>query len=123
MFILPWFKHVLPQLMKMQWYGKKVQVVIQKPGDIIYVPSTMGHIVLNIDETVSVTENFLSIASIKDELALFKTIDYEIIEVDTNEPTNLVWRNLMNRDLNEFKDIRRYAREMLRQVESVGKSK
>ena len=57
---LSWFQHVLPQLQDRRWYGDQVQVVLQRPGDTLFLPSTGPHAVLNLDWSIGVTENILT---------------------------------------------------------------
>ena len=59
-----WYEHILPQLRGLKWYGKGVIESIQGPGETIYVPNTMPHAVLNLDENMSVTENFMPISTL-----------------------------------------------------------
>jgi len=61
---LSWFTHVLPQLRGRRWYGKTVQEVLQAAGDTIYVPSRSAHAVLNLDWSVAVTENIMTVESL-----------------------------------------------------------
>lgn len=44
---------------------------LQGPGDLIYLPHDVVHAVLNLDENVAVTENFMTVNSI-DDLAVHK---------------------------------------------------
>ena len=57
---LAWFSHVLPQLATRSWYGESVRLMLQSPGDTLYIPSTAPHSVLNLDWSVGVTENILT---------------------------------------------------------------
>ncbi|TDH71063.1 hypothetical protein CCR75_002800 [Bremia lactucae] len=52
---LMWYLHVYPTLTS----GQKPLEVIQEEGDTIYVPNGWWHLVLNLDNTIAVTQNFV----------------------------------------------------------------
>lgn len=52
---LMWYLHVYPTLSPEQ----KPWEIIQEEGETIYVPSGWWHLVLNLDETIAVTQNFV----------------------------------------------------------------
>eukprot|EP00088_Acartia_fossae_P008738 TRINITY_DN14196_c0_g1_i2.p1 TRINITY_DN14196_c0_g1~~TRINITY_DN14196_c0_g1_i2.p1 ORF type:complete len:288 (+),score=38.92 TRINITY_DN14196_c0_g1_i2:56-919(+) len=55
----PWFQHILPQLKDTRFYGKKVIQFIQRPGEVLYLPNKMPHTILNLEDNVALTENYL----------------------------------------------------------------
>ena len=57
-----WFAKMLPQLKR---EGVPCIDFIQKPGETIFVPSGWWHVILNLDFTVAVTQNFASAANFK----------------------------------------------------------
>ena len=57
---LAWFQHILPQLEGRRWYGDSVKVVLQSPGDTLFIPSRAPHAVINLDWSLGVTENVLT---------------------------------------------------------------
>jgi len=61
---LSWFLHLLPQLASRRWYGKSVTLLVQGPGDTLFVPSRSGHAVLNLDTSLAVTENIFTVESL-----------------------------------------------------------
>lgn len=112
-----WYTHVVPQLRKESWYGQKIIETIQGPGEIIYIPHGQGHSVLNLDENLSITENFLGIAAL-DELAQYHAYDWNPFQFGVKSAAKRIWTNLMNRDLKDRK-VKSYAKEMLKQVRLV----
>jgi hypothetical protein len=82
----------------------------------MYIPSSWGHSVTNLDDTVSITENFLAKRAFKDELPLFKAYDRNPFQYDCNGCVERIWRNLMNKVLRNDTEARTYARKMLQQV-------
>lgn len=58
-----WFDVVWPQTLEDSWKYEKPLYFEQGPGDVIFVPSGWWHVVINVDFTVAVTENFCSSAN------------------------------------------------------------
>eukprot|EP00043_Microstomoeca_roanoka_P014849 m.148008 g.148008 ORF g.148008 m.148008 type:complete len:383 (-) comp16124_c3_seq6:147-1295(-) len=55
---ISWFDVVYPRILR---EGKAAPIeFIQEPGDIVYMPGGWHHVVLNITDTVAVTQNFCS---------------------------------------------------------------
>jgi len=52
-----WFKYVLPQTLSRRWKHARPIRVMQHPGEIIYVPAGWWHTVLNLSDTLCVTQN------------------------------------------------------------------
>uniref|UniRef100_A0AC34RAH6 JmjC domain-containing protein n=1 Tax=Panagrolaimus sp. JU765 TaxID=591449 RepID=A0AC34RAH6_9BILA len=54
-----WFRCVYPETQKESWpYEYRPTVHVQRRGELIFVPSGWWHVVLNLSDTVAVTENF-----------------------------------------------------------------
>ncbi|XP_059079459.1 uncharacterized protein LOC131877717 [Tigriopus californicus] len=117
LFAVSWWTHVVPQLREETWYGKRIIETVQKPGEIIYVPHGMGHAVLNIDENLSITENFLHVGAM-DELAKYYVFEQKPMQYDVENAAKRTWMNLVNRDIKD-KRHRRYAKAMLQQIKGL----
>jgi histone arginine demethylase JMJD6 len=57
-----WFSRVLPKIIEEGGKTMEAYEFIQRPGDTIFIPGGWWHAVLNIDDTVAVTQNFASTA-------------------------------------------------------------
>lgn len=58
-----WFDVVWPKTQDASWVYPKPLHVVQGPGDVMFVPSGWWHVVINMDFSVAVTENFCSSAN------------------------------------------------------------
>ena len=47
-----WFEHILPQLQGRNWYGESVKLMLQSPGDTLFIPSRAPHAVINLDWSI-----------------------------------------------------------------------
>ena len=53
-----WFEHVYPRTQTAEWRGPTPIEVVQQAGETVYVPAGWWHVVINVDCTVAVTQNF-----------------------------------------------------------------
>uniref|UniRef100_A0A914DN24 JmjC domain-containing protein n=1 Tax=Acrobeloides nanus TaxID=290746 RepID=A0A914DN24_9BILA len=61
-----WFNTVYHRVIKLDWPEQfPVVHALQKPGDLMFVPSGWWHVVMNLDHTIAVTQNFCSLSNLK----------------------------------------------------------
>ena len=90
---------------------------MQGPGETIYMPGSLAHGVFNIDNNLSVTENYLLVDSIED-LVHGVMIGEEAIGGDYNtRDEEILWRSLYYQTLHQTD--RRALKAMRDQVEGM----
>mmetsp|Transcript_1096 Transcript_1096/g.1440 ORF Transcript_1096/g.1440 Transcript_1096/m.1440 type:complete len:472 (+) Transcript_1096:227-1642(+) len=59
---IDWFVNILPRILKHggESLSKKMISFLQRPGETVFVPTNWWHAVLNLDDTVAITQNFCS---------------------------------------------------------------
>ena len=100
-----------------EFYGSRPTEFVQGPGETIYMPGSLAHGVFNIDNNLSVTENFLLVDSI-DDLVHGVMIGEEAIGGDYNiRDEEIIWRSLYYETLQQ--SDRRALKAMREQVEEM----
>ena len=60
-----WFDTVYKRVIDPSWYREYPAVhAVQGPGEVMFVPSGWWHVVMNLDNTVAVTQNFCSLSNL-----------------------------------------------------------
>ena len=87
-------------------------------GETLFLPPRMAHAILNMEDNVSVTENFLLHNSLEDLVHTLLLGEHAL--EPSGKDHELLWKNLYFKHLN--KDDRETARSIMRQVESFVES-
>lgn len=108
-----WFSHLLPQLAGRTYYGREVVQFLQRPGDTLYLPPRMGHAILNLEENISVTENYF-LADSLEQLIHGLMMGESVMSGEDHEER--LWLSLYNNLLD--REQRAVARNIINQVQA-----
>ncbi|KAF7635724.1 JmjC domain-containing protein, partial [Meloidogyne graminicola] len=63
---ITWFGTLFPKICSSNWQNERFPVIhaIQRPGEVMFVPSGWWHVVMNLDTTIAVTQNFCSLVNL-----------------------------------------------------------
>ena len=103
----------MPQLRHLSWYGQTVREVNLGPGETLYLPSGFPHAVFNLEDNVSVTENYLASEGVAEVVAAILTGEDAGLGLSRGEER--LWRSLYNGQLDN--KGRRTAREVVDRLE------
>ena len=98
-----------------KWYGYEVKEFIQGPGETIYMPGNLAHAILNIEENISVTENYFLIDSLEDWVHGMMTGDNLMDDESNGKGEERFWKAMYFKHL-ETED-RNAVRAMMDQME------
>lgn len=62
-----WFNSIQPQLVSTRYYGRKVSMTIQNPGEIIYIPSNCKYTNYAIEDSYSMVKSLQSTGGLMEE--------------------------------------------------------
>ena len=88
---------------------------LQGPGETIYMPGNLAHAIMNIDDNISVTENYFLVDSLDDWVHGMMTGEKLLDDDSDGQEEEKFWREMYYRGLD--KDDRAEIRAMRDQVE------
>ena len=108
---------VFPILSCRSWYGSPVREFLQGPGETIYMPGNIAHAILNIEENISVTENYFLIDSLDDWIHGLMTGDMLLEDDSDGTVEKMFWKAMYYKNLGS--EDRSAVRAMINQVEKM----
>ena len=99
------------------WYGYPVREFIQGPGETLFIPGNTAHSIMNIEDNISITENYFLIDSLDDWVHGMMT-GYKLMDEDSDgKDEERFWKSMYFKQLE--KGDRDSARAMISQIESM----
>ena len=90
---------------------------LQGPGETIYMPGNIAHAILNIEENISVTENYFLIDSLDDWIHGLMTGDMLLEDDSDGTVEKMFWKAMYYKNLGS--EDRSAVRAMINQVEKM----
>ena len=84
-----WFKNVLPQVRHKKFYGTPLWEGVQGPEEVIFLPSGLPHTILNLEDNVAITENYLLADGL---IQLTKFLALDLISVFRSKWAQSAWK-------------------------------
>ena len=100
-----------------KWYGSTVREFVQGPGETIYMPGNLAHAIMNIEDNISVTENYFLVDSLDDWVHGMMTGENLIDDESDGTEEGRFWKAMYYRELG--KEDRAELRAMREQVEHM----
>ena len=88
---------------------------VQGPGETLYLPGNLGHAVMNIEDNISVTENYFLVDSLDDWIHGMMMGEKLIADYSDELEEEIFWKEMYYRGLG--RDDRAEIRAMMDQVE------
>ena len=107
-----WFKNVLPHLRHKKHYGKPLWEGVQGPNEVIFLPSGLPHTILNLEDNVAITENYLLVDGL---IELTKNLALDLVSVFRSNWAEVAWKRFYFSPLLKAKD-RRLMKKIYEQI-------
>ena len=93
----------MPHLRHKKHYGKLLWEGVQGPNEVIFLPSGLPHTILNLEDNVAITENYLLVDGLID---LTKYLALDLISLPRSSWAEVAWKRFYFSHLLKAKDRR-----------------